>query len=167
MVDSESINDYYTLGKELGQGSFGVVKKVIKKDDGSEYACKIINKTKLEENELASLQSEVEILSSIDHPNIVKLYEVFEDDNDFFMILELMMGGELFERIVDMDNFNEQLAAESIIPIIDALNYCHQEGIAHRDLKPQNLLFANKNSESVVKISDFGLARIINKGELM
>ncbi|KRX01998.1 Protein kinase-like domain [Pseudocohnilembus persalinus] len=116
----------------------------------------------LENDELVSLQNEVEILTQIDHPNIVKLYEIFEDDCNFYMVLELMKGGELFERIVEQEHFSEHKAAETIKPIIDALQYCHEMEIAHRDLKPENLLYATKDPGSIVKISDFGLARFIN-----
>lgn len=83
------------------------------------------------------------------------------------MVLEIMTGGELFERIVEAECFSEKLAAETIKPIVDALHYCHSMNIAHRDLKPENLLFATKDPGAVVKISDFGLARIINSGEVM
>lgn len=83
----------------------------------------------------------MEILTKIDHPNVVKLYEIFEDDTYFYMVLELMTGGELFERIVELEHFGEKQAAEAMKPIVDALHYCHEMGIAHRDLKPENLLY--------------------------
>mmetsp|Transcript_72698 Transcript_72698/g.109651 ORF Transcript_72698/g.109651 Transcript_72698/m.109651 type:complete len:102 (+) Transcript_72698:190-495(+) len=98
----------------------------------------------------------------IDHPNVVKLFEIFEDDDYLYMVLELMTGGELFVRIVDRDHFSEKEGAEIIKPIVDALNYCHSMGIAHRDLKPENLLYSSKDKDAMIKISDFGLARFVN-----
>ena len=73
-----------------------------------------------------------------------------------------MSGGELFQRIIEQDHFTEEQAAETIRSIVDALNYCHTQDISHRDLKPENLLYASKDPGSIVKISDFGLARFMN-----
>lgn len=89
-----------------------------------------------------SLETEVDMLLQIDHPNIVKLEEIYEDSNNFYMVcllviqvLELMTGGELFERIVENDHYSEKEAADTIRPLIDGLRYCHKMGIVHRDLK--------------------------------
>lgn len=82
-----------------------------------------------------SLETEVDMLMQIDHPNIVKLEEIYEDGDSFFMVLELMTGGELFERIVENDHYSEKEAADTIRPLIDGLRYCHNMGIVHRDLK--------------------------------
>ncbi|EGR29825.1 hypothetical protein IMG5_148090 [Ichthyophthirius multifiliis] len=111
---------------------------------------------------MTALQQEVEILTEIDHPNVVKLFEIYEDDNSFYMVMELMTGGELFQRIVEAEHFSEKQAAETVKAVVDALHYCHELNIAHRDLKPENLLYASKDPGSVIKISDFGLARFIN-----
>ena len=71
----------------------------------------------------------------IDHPNVVKLYEIFEDEENIYLILELMSGGELFDRVVDKEHYSEKEAADTIRPVVDAIKYCHSLGIVHRDLK--------------------------------
>lgn len=83
------------------------------------------------------------------------------------MVLEMMSGGVLFNRILEQEYFTEYQAAETIKSVVDALNYCHSMDISHRDLKPQNLLYESKNIGSVIKISDFGLARFINNEVMM
>jgi len=153
--------------KTLGQGSFGEVKKAKNKTTGEEIAVKIINKSDMAQEDLLALQTEVEILSQIDHPNVVKLFEVWEDKLKFYMVMEIMTGGELFDRIVEKDHYSEKEAADTIRPIVDAIRYCHNMGVAHRDLKPENLLYATKDPHSIIKISDFGLAKIYDSSLMM
>jgi calcium/calmodulin-dependent protein kinase I len=99
----------------------------------------------------------------VDHPNIVKLFDIYEDDKYFFLVMELMVGGELFDQILEKERFNEAEARDVIAPIFDALIYCHKLGIIHRDIKPENLLFSSKDQmASIIKVSDFGLARFID-----
>ncbi|CAD8080235.1 unnamed protein product [Paramecium primaurelia] len=167
MQGNEDINKVYTLEKTLGEGAFGVVKRAVKKSTGEQFAVKIINKENLSNDDLLALQTEVEILTQIDHPNVVKLYEIYEDDTYFYMVLELMTGGELFERIVEKDHFSEKEAAATLRPIIDALTYCHKMGIVHRDLKPENLLYSSMEPGALLKVSDFGLARFVGSEEVM
>jgi len=122
----------------------------------------MIDKTSLECDDQIALQTEVEILSQIDHPNIVKLHEIYDEKNRFSMVMELMTGGELFDRIVEKEHYSEKEAADTIRPVVDAIRYCHSMGIAHRDLKPENLLYATPDPNSIIKITDFGLAKVIN-----
>jgi len=161
------IKDKFLFEKTLGQGSFGEVKKVKNKATGEELAVKIINKADMQQEDLLALQTEVEILSQIDHPNVVKLFEVWEDKLKFYMVMEIMTGGELFDRIVEKDHYSEKEAADTIRPVVDAIRYCHTMGVAHRDLKPENLLYATKDSHSIIKISDFGLAKIYDSSLMM
>jgi calcium/calmodulin-dependent protein kinase I len=99
----------------------------------------------------------------VDHPNIVKLFDVFEDLNSYSLVMELMTGGELFDTIIEKDHYSEKEASDTIRPIIDAINYCHSLNIIHRDIKPENLLYSNKNPATrIIKVSDFGLARFIS-----
>jgi calcium/calmodulin-dependent protein kinase I len=156
------LKDTYKLDEVLGEGSFAIVRKGIKKATNEEFAIKIIDKTSLESDDQIALQSEVEILSQIDHPNIVKLHEIFDEKNRFSMVMEIMTGGELFDRIVEKEHYSEKEAADTIRPIVDAIRYCHSMGIAHRDLKPENLLYATTDPNSIIKITDFGLAKVIN-----
>ena len=114
------------------------MRKAVHKKTRQQVAIKIIDKSSLKdggEEEQLNLRNEVEILSQIDHPNIVKLFEIYDSKDKFYMVMELMKGGELFERIVEKEFFSEKLASDTIRPIIDAIRYCHAMGIAHRDLK--------------------------------
>jgi len=97
----------------------------------------------------------------MDHPNVVKLYEIFDDDDCMYLVLELMSGGELFDRIVEKEHYSEKEAADTIRPIVDAIRYFHSMGILHRDLKPENLLYGSRDQTAMIKIADFGLARFL------
>lgn len=113
------------------------------------------------ESELENLYNELNIMSIVDHPNIVRVYEYFECHGVVFIVMELMMGGELFDRIVQYEHYTERQASDSFKPIVDAVRYCHTLGIVHRDLKPENLLYCNYEDNALIKVSDFGLARYI------
>lgn len=78
-----------------------------------------------------------------------------------YLVLELMVGGELFDRIVEKEHYSEKEASDTIKPIVDAIRYCHSMGIIHRDLKPENLLYGSRDGCAIIKISDFGLARFL------
>jgi calcium/calmodulin-dependent protein kinase I len=119
----------------------------------------------MEEEDEIQLMTEVEILSQLDHPNAVKLYEVFDMSDKLFLVMELLSGGELFDRIVEKESYNEREASDTIRPIVDAIRYCHSIGVIHRDLKPENLLYANDEEGAPLKITDFGVARFIQSFE--
>lgn len=103
----------------------------------------------------------MDILSQIDHPNAVKLVEIFDEDGAIYLVLELLAGGELFDRIVEKESYSEKEASDTIRPVVDAIRYCHSLGIVHRDLKPENLLYESEDEHSCIKITDFGLARFV------
>ena len=108
----------------------------------------------------------MELLRQIDHPNIIKLYEVYECDRLICLVTELMEGGELFDQIVEKKYFKEEEARQIIRTLLDALEYCHSLGILHRDIKPENLLIkSNELGTCSVKIADFGLARTLHEGQ--
>lgn len=113
------------------------------------------------EDDEVALMTEIEILAQLDHPNVVKLYEVFFEDDFIFLVMELLTGGELFDRIFEKESYNEREAAETIRPIIDAIQYCHSIGVIHRDLKPENLLYATQEEGAQLKVTDFGVARFL------
>ena len=119
------------------------------------------DRQELEEDDEVALQTEVDILSQIDHPNCIKLFEIFDEEQYICLVMELLSGGELFDRIVEKENYSEKEASDTIRPIVDALRYCHEQGIIHRDLKPENLLYCNDEEMSSIKITDFGLARFV------
>jgi serine/threonine protein kinase len=109
-----------------------------------------------------ALENEIEILKEVDHPNIVKLFEAFEDDLNYYLVMEPMPGGELFDNIMKKECYTEAKSKEIIKPIIDAINYCHQINVVHRNIKPENLLYSEKDlTKAIIKVSDFGLARFV------
>jgi calcium/calmodulin-dependent protein kinase I len=104
-------------------------------------------------------------MREVDHPNIVKMLNVYEDEKYYCLVMELMTGGELFDHIIKKETFDEEMAQKIMAPVFDAVIYCHERDIIHRDIKPENLLLSGKNlDDSIIKISDFGLARYINAG---
>ena len=109
------------------------------------------------------LMREVNLMIKLDHPNIIKLYEYYENDKNIYLIMELCTGGELFDRIVENTEngiqYTEKQAANLFRQMMDAINYCHKNGIVHRDLKPENLLFLNKDQNSPIKVIDFGMSK--------
>ena len=105
------------------------------------------------------LRRELEILKTLDHPNIVKFYEVYQDEKFFHLVMEYCSGGELLQRIVDQKHLNEKEAAQIMKKIFSATKYLHERGICHRDLKPENFLFTNKEKSAEIKIIDFGLSK--------
>jgi len=153
------IHDHYDIKEKLGQGSFATVKRGIKKSDHSEYAIKVIKKSKLKPDEQDVLHDEVEIMHRLDHPNCVKMYELYETKKKMYMVLELLSGGELFDRIVAKGSFSEHEAAVCMKEVIGAIKYLHSIGVVHRDLKPENLIYASKAEDAAIKVTDFGLAK--------
>ena len=98
---------------------------------------------------------EIAILKKLDHPNIIKIYETFEENKNYFLVTELCKGGELFEQIEKQGSYSEYDAAGIVLQILKATSYCHTMGIVHRDLKPENILFDSENDNSL-KLIDFG-----------
>lgn len=159
LINLNPIKDVYNLGQAIGSGQYAQVKKAVKQDDNQEYAIKIIDKSKMTPEDVQSLCQEIEILDQIDHPNVVKLLELFDEKNKFYMVFELMQGGELYSRFMQKNQFTEVEVVLTLKPIIDALSYCHNLNIAHRDQKPENLLYETDDPNSCLKIADFGFAR--------
>lgn len=110
----------------------------------------------MDDKEKIRLKYEIDILKNLDHPNIVKLYEVFEDKHYIYLVTELCTGGELFDEILKRKQFAEKDAAPVIKQVLSAIAYCHGENVAHRDLKPENILLNAKNNSDIVKVIDFG-----------
>jgi len=154
---------YHISPKELGHGHYGVVRKCMDRKTKQWYAIKSIRKSRVSKIEV--LKREIDILKDVNHPNIIRLIEVHEDDKYLHLITDLCTGGELFDRIIAKTqsaegHFSERDAAKLIHSILDAIQYCHDEKrIVHRDLKPENFLYATEADDSPIKIIDFGLSR--------
>ena len=153
------ITDYYEVLKKIGEGASAKVYKVKEKSSGEIKAMKQVEKSKLPD--VKYFKTEIKILSLLDHPNIVRLFEVFEDDKNFYLIMELCHGGNLESRMKN-NKYKEKAAAVLMEQIVSAVAYCHEKGICHRDLKPQNILFCDENPHSPVKIVDFGISNIFD-----
>jgi len=162
---TDKLADHYTMTNEvLGQGYFAIVKVGIDKKTGERVAIKVVNKELVEREE--TLNNEIEILSKVDHPNIVRMHSIFDTPEHLFIVMDLMEGGELYEEIIQRSVFSEKEAAIIVKQLLDALVYLHAQGIVHRDLKLENLLLSKKG-ELDVKLADFGLSRLFKPGGQM
>ena len=154
--------EYDVEPRTLGSGTYGSVSRGVCKKSGVTRAIKTIPKSQVKN--IPRFRTEIQIMKGLDHPNIVKLFEIFEDVKNIYLIMELCTGGELFDRIINDGSFSEAQAAHIMKDVVSALNYMHQHNIMHRDLKPENLLFLNKNKDSPIKVIDFGLATSFEPG---
>ena len=166
------IQDYYEIVSQIGKGGNAKVYEVRNKKTKDIRACKCLSKSKIKESFLQKCRREIKILIKADHPNIIKLYEVFETKNSLYLIMEKCNGGELFDKIINHISsgkmYTEKIAASIILQIMSAVDYCHKNGICHRDLKPENVLFLNEGDEinNSIKVIDFGLSQIISEQKL-
>jgi len=134
-------------------------KRVTHRSNRSVYAAKVVTKAKLTKEDKDALKDEITILKNINHINIITLYEVFDENAYYYLVTEIMLGGELFDRIVTKTFYNEKEARDVCKILFEALHRIHSKGIAHRDLKPENLLLVSKTDDKNIKIADFGFAK--------
>ncbi|XP_001664275.2 SNF-related serine/threonine-protein kinase [Aedes aegypti] len=154
----------YDLEETLGSGHFAVVKLARHVFTGEKVAVKVIDKTKLDEISRAHLFQEVRCMKLVQHPNVVRLYEVIDTQTKLYLILELGDGGDLYDYIMRHDKgLTENVAREYFRQIVRAISYCHQLHVVHRDLKPENVVFFEKLG--VVKLTDFGFSNKFCPGQ--
>jgi len=157
---TEPISNYYEItSTTLGKGNFSEVKLGIEKATGREVAIKIVKK-ETASHKPEMLKNEVDILLTLDHPHIIKLLDLFDTPDTLYLVMELVTGGELFDRIVAREQYSEQDAREVMRQVFDAIRYIHSKGIVHRDLKPENLLLESESDDTSIRLTDFGLSRI-------
>ena len=125
----------------------------------TEYAIKVIDKPEMEEFDKACLQNEIAVLSELKHPHIIGLYDVFDTPENIFMVLEMVHGGELLDRLIEKSAYTEREARDVCKIVMEAMQHCHDHKVAHRDLKAENLLLASKDDDTTLKIADFGFAK--------
>ncbi|KAL5000212.1 kinase-like domain-containing protein [Aspergillus recurvatus] len=157
----------YKTGKTLGAGSYSVVKECVHIDTGHYYAAKVINKRLMVGRE-HMVRNEIAILKQVStgHQNILTLVDYFETMNNLYLVTDLALGGELFDRICRKGSYYESDAADLVRAILSAVAYLHDHGIVHRDLKPENLLFRTPEDNADLLIADFGLSRIMDEEQL-
>ena len=152
----------YSMSAKIGAGAFGQVRKATKKATGEVRAVKIIDKLMLDDTEKVRLRYEIEILKNLVHPNIVRLFEVYENKGTIYLVTELCDGCELFDEISKKEQFSEAEAALVTKQLLQAIAYCHGQNIAHRDLKPENILIDIKN-RGQIKVIDFGTSHVFGE----
>mmetsp|Transcript_254 Transcript_254/g.221 ORF Transcript_254/g.221 Transcript_254/m.221 type:complete len:356 (-) Transcript_254:67-1134(-) len=156
---NKSFHKNYKLKKTIGRGSSGIVKLAIHKKSNKQYAVKIISKKDLLDDDIKAINREANIYMELKHDHIVKCFEFYDDKRYYYMVLEMMEGGELLNTIINKTIYTENEARNIIRIITTAIKYCHDKGIVHRDLKPQNLLLAKREDINTLKIADFGFAK--------
>ena len=162
-INKGDITQFYEVIKKIGEGSYGKIYRVKNKQSGDIRAMKQIMKSKIPNIE--KFQNEIKILAMVDHPNIVRLFEVIEDDKYFNLFQELCTGGELLKKM-HTTQMKEKQIAKIFNQIMSAIAYCHEKGIVHRDLKLENILFASNNPDSPIKIIDFGFSVLLGKNDM-
>ncbi|CAG9540432.1 unnamed protein product [Cercopithifilaria johnstoni] len=146
--------DDFEIGRPLGKGRFGNVYLAREVESKFVVAIKVVYKSQLDQNNLKlQLRREIEIQYHLRHPNILRLYGYFHDEDRVYMVLEFAPKGSLFDKLQVMKTFSPELAAKYMYQLASAMEYCQQKKVIHRDLKPENVLISAKN---ILKISDFG-----------
>eukprot|EP00388_Colpodella_angusta_P021871 GDKJ01055713.1.p1 GENE.GDKJ01055713.1~~GDKJ01055713.1.p1 ORF type:complete len:555 (-),score=139.23 GDKJ01055713.1:126-1718(-) len=162
-LNHRKITEVYHFTKSpIGSGAFGQVFTATHRLTRIERAVKVIPKKMVTDVEM--LKAEIDIMIDLDHPNVIKLIEYFEDSKNVYLVMELCKGGELFQRIIDKGSFSEAEAAYATRQMLQALVYCHKQSIMHRDLKPENFLYRSPNSDDGLKLIDFGLSDRFQSG---
>lgn len=163
---TSDVKENFDFKEILGTGAFSEVVLAEEKRTQKLVAIKCIPKKALEGKE-NSIENEIAVLHKLKHANIVSLEDIFESKTHLYLIMQLVSGGELFDRIVEKGFYTEKDASKLIQQILDAVKYLHDMGIVHRDLKPENLLYDSMEEDSKIMISDFGLSKIEGSGSVM
>ena len=164
-IQTQRIDKVYDIkqkNSKLGKGNFGVVVRAKDKVTGQTRAIKIIKIEKLAsvDADLKTLEREFQIMRNMDHPNIVKLYEVYKDDKYLYFVMEYLDGLNLYEGFIKKNNdVNEKKIRDIFYQLMKAIQYMHKNGIAHRDIKPENVMLMEKNGTNKIKLIDFGVSK--------
>ena len=162
IVGYSNLNEIYEIRQVLGKGKFGLVKLGIHRGNGRKVAIKIINKKLVTAIDVQQVKTEIDILKIAKHPNIIQLYDVFENENYIYIIMEYCAGGDLFSYIEKRGfRLPETRAAEIIHKLSTAVFFLHEYGVVHRDLKPENILMTDNSSNADIRLVDFGLGNML------
>ena len=163
-MKNRNLFDEYEICDKVGEGAFGCVYKTCHKKTNFIRAVKAIKKKHIDGN---ILNNEISVLKNLDHPNVIKLFECFYDQNYYYMIQEYCAGGDLYDYIKKQKSFSEKKAASIIYQLLSAINHLHSKKIVHRDLKPENIVFVqSEGNEIFIKLIDFGTSININNEPL-
>lgn len=152
------LNENYTMGGKLGEGGYSIVNLATHKTTKEQVAVKIVKRKNIDMEDEEALRQEVAILKELDHPSVTKLFDYYEETANFYLVMEYLDGGELFDRIVKKTIYTEKEARDLVFILLSAIKYLHDKDIIHRDLKPENLLLKSKGDDGDVKLADFGFA---------
>jgi len=158
------VTEDYDLIEEIGQGQYAIVHQAEKLEDpdkGTEFAVKLINK---KASGMTVTDKEIAVMMRIENPNCVKLHAVYETEEEVQMVLELLQGADLFDRIVSKAKYPENEAKVLMRKVIEGVQYLHSKNIMHRDLKPENILLVSEEDDTDCKVADFGLSRMFPEG---
>ncbi|KAI1300553.1 hypothetical protein EDD11_006098 [Mortierella claussenii] len=162
-VDDLTFDSQYERGPQLGSGNFATVFRATNRKTGVVYAVKVVRKNESFSARVeASLEREIDILMSIDQENLLRVCQVFNEPHFYYLVTELAPDGELFDQIIDKQKFTESETRHIFRQVLEGVKYLHDRGVVHRDLKPENILVMDKEA-MIVKISDFGLAKMIGE----
>lgn len=165
--NDKTFQEVYILGAVLSHGNYGEIRRAIHRTTKEERAVKMLRKDSKQFTNFEKLKLEIEILKKIDHPNIIKIFEFFEEEKRFFIVMERCQGGELFEQIVKREHFSEAQTANIAKQLLSAVGYMHENGITHRDLKPENILLEERGDLMDIKLIDFTGAAYLSENSLL
>lgn len=175
MADEQSnlpkeFSEKYLITKKIGAGVCGEVKLAFERATCKKVAVKTINKKDFPASlgtATRNAEREIQILKKIDHPCLIKTEDFFQTDDSYYIVLELMEGGELFDRVKSKNQIEESIAKLYFYQMLKAVEYLHNNGIIHRDLKPENVLLSSQDDICVIKITDFNQSKILEESALM
>ena len=144
----------------LGEGAYGKVVLAETLHGQEKVAVKLLKKSEMKEKDFSKMHKEVNILKSLNHPNVVRVYDFYDSEENFMIVMEFCDGGELFKKLVSEDQqYTEAKSREIILLLISALQHCNKHGVVHRDIKPENILLTN---DGTIKLADFNLSKQID-----
>lgn len=162
-----NFHDYYNIGNEIGNGMFSRVYECQHKATLRKYAVKVIKKHKLTTKDRESLRSEIAIMQLVNHPHVIHLKNVFEHREEIFIVMGLVMGGDLFQRISVYKRFDEDTTRTIVYRLLETVQHLHSYGIVHRDIKPENIMMTYEDRNDHIQVADFGLSKFTTPTEIM